>query len=491
MTMPSTSISNRRVDARGETRAQHEAPEGAFLGVTMVIILDGHKKPAGFTTEGHIRRLTEKHKAVIYRKFPCVAILTKADVRDFADVRSYRIKIDPGAKHTGIAVVCNETDEAVFFMQVEHRGEQVKKNVDKRRSSRRNRKNRETGYRRCKYKGGRGGFGSSRKEDWLPPSVKSTADNIVSWVRRLSRWINLTECSFEAVRFDTQLMDNPDIEGVEYQQGELFGYEVKEYLLDRYGHTCQYCGGSSGDRILEWEHIVPKSRGGSDSVKNATLSCRTCNMEKNDRRPDEWAAAIKAKPILTELDKARLEGIGNVLEGGAKVSNRYCAWTNSMRRYTERFLFGTFSDVECSSGGRTKYNRTSFGLPKDHHYDALCVGDVPEDGYTDRTGGYVLMVKATGRGSRLRGNVNACGIITVKYKNRAKTYNGFMTGDIVKADVPKEKHKGRWTGRITIRSSGSFGLVDGNGERHDINCKYMTVIQKADGYAYHYERRPA
>ena len=120
-------------------------------------------------------------------------------------------------------------------------------------------------------------------------------------------------------------MDDPDIEGVEYQQGELFGYEVKEYLLDRYGHTCQYCGGSSGDRILEWEHIVPKSRGGSDSVKNATLSCRTCNMEKNDRRPDEWAAAIKAKPILTELDKARLEGIGSVLEGGAKVSNRYCA----------------------------------------------------------------------------------------------------------------------------------------------------------------------
>ena len=148
-------------------------------------------------------------------------------------------------------------------------------------------------------------------------------------------------------------------------------------------------------------------------------------------------------------------------------------------------------DVECSSGGRTKYNRTSFGLPKDHHYDALCVGDVPEDGYTDRTGGYVFIVKATGRGSRLRGNVNACGIITVKYKNRAKTYNGFMTGDIVKADVPKGKHKGRWTGRITIRSSGSFGLVDGNGERHDINCKYMTVIQKADGYAYHYERRPA
>ena len=57
----------------------------------MVILLDRHKKPAGFTTEAHLRRLTEKHRAVIYRKFPCVAILMDADVREFDDVRSFRM----------------------------------------------------------------------------------------------------------------------------------------------------------------------------------------------------------------------------------------------------------------------------------------------------------------------------------------------------------------------------------------------------------------
>lgn len=456
----------------------------------MVILLDKHKKPAGFTTEAHLRRLMEKHQAVIYRKYPCVAILTKRDARDFKDIRSFRIKIDPGAKYTGISVVCNETGEVMLFMQIEHRGEQVKANLDTRKAARHNRRNRETEYRRCKYKRG-GEYDSKREEDYLPPSVKSTADNIINWVKRLSRWINLTRCSVEAVRFDTQLMDNPDIEGEEYQHGDLSGYELREYLLDKYGHICQYCGGMSEDGILEWEHITPRSRGGSDSVKNATLSCRSCNKEKGNKSPKEWADEINKKLVRTELDEARLKGIKSVIEGRVRRSDRYCAWVNSTRRYLEKNLFGLFEDVECSSGGRTKYNRIKLGLPKDHHFDALCVGNVPEDGFTDRTNGYVLIVQAKGRGSRLRGNLNKCGIIVTKYKTRSKTCKGFMSGDIVKASVPKGIHKGEYVGRITIRQSGNFGLVDTDGERHDISFKYMTVLQKADGYSYHYERRPA
>ena len=99
-------------------------------------------------------------------------------------------------------------------------------------------------------------------------------------MKKLRGFINITECSFEAVRFDSQLMDDPDISGREYQQGTLFGYELREYLLEHFRHTCQYCGGASGDSVLEWEHKIPKSRGGTDSIKNATLSCFTCNRDK-------------------------------------------------------------------------------------------------------------------------------------------------------------------------------------------------------------------
>lgn len=102
-------------------------------------------------------------------------------------------------------------------------------------------------------------YDSSREDGWLPPSIRSAADNVISWVRRLGRWINLTECSFEAVRFDTQLMEDPDIEGEEYQHGTLFGLEIKEYLMEKFGHTCQYCGGKAAIRYWNGNTCVQRA----------------------------------------------------------------------------------------------------------------------------------------------------------------------------------------------------------------------------------------
>ena len=124
--------------------------------------------------------------------------------------------------------------------------------------------------------------------------------------KRLSKLINIDSVVMEDVRIDTQLMDDPAIEGKAYQQGTLSGYELRQYLLDRYQHRCQYCGGISGDPVLEWEHKIPKSRGGSDSIKNATLACHTCNQEKGSLTPGEWAKKIQDKAKLTDLDRARL-----------------------------------------------------------------------------------------------------------------------------------------------------------------------------------------
>ena len=280
-------------------------------------------------------------------------------------------------------------------------------------------------------------------------------------------------------------MGNPDIEGVQYQQGELFGYEIKEYLLDKFGHVCQYCGGLSGDPILEWEHIVPKSRGGSNSVKNATLSCQTCNQEKGSRTPQEWKDAIKAKNKLAE---ARRKGIDNVLANKpAGVSNRYCAWVSASRRYVESALFAMFDTVECASGGRTKYNREKLGLPKDHHYDALCVGAVPEAGYKDLTNGYCFIAKAIGRGSRLRGQINKCGIITVKYPKGPKRRFGFQTGDIVRADVPKGKYAGTHVGRVMTRASGYFDIRKSDA-LVTTNYRNCIILQHDNGFMNFYKK---
>jgi hypothetical protein len=78
-------------------------------------------------------------------------------------------------------------------------------------------------------------------------------------VNRMRRLCPVGALSQELVRFDTQLMQNAEISGVEYQQGELAGYEVREYLLEKWGRMCAYC---EGEHVpLEIEHIIPKTRG--------------------------------------------------------------------------------------------------------------------------------------------------------------------------------------------------------------------------------------
>lgn len=221
----------------------------------MVITLDKHKHPLGVCTERRARILLGKRRACVYRYYPFTIIVKDTDIRDIVPKDEYQIKIDPGAKHTGIAVVCVNDNAVVFYQQIEHRGEQVKNNLDTRRATRRKRRNRETRYRKPKWgnkqlrKDAKLMYDTKRPNGWLPPSVMSVADNVIAWVVRLCRLFHITGCSFEAVRFDTQLLNNPNISGEAYQHGTLFGYEIKEYILDKYGHTCQYCNGASGDPV--------------------------------------------------------------------------------------------------------------------------------------------------------------------------------------------------------------------------------------------------
>src|SRR5207245_2361418 len=108
--------------------------------------------------------------------------------------------------------------------------------LDARRTQRRSRRHRQTRYRPARFANRR------RRTGWLPPSLNSRITNVLTWVARLRRASPVTVLVQELVKFDTQLMQNAEISGIEYQQGTLVGYEVREYLLEKGGRTCAYCG---------------------------------------------------------------------------------------------------------------------------------------------------------------------------------------------------------------------------------------------------------
>ena len=114
-----------------------------------------------------------------------------------------RIKLDPGSKTTGVAVIDDQSGEVVFAAKLSHRGHKIKDSLDGRRAIRRSRRNRKTRYRKARWQNRR------RKQGWLPPSLRSRIANVLTWVKRLSRFCHITSISLELVRFDMQLMENP------------------------------------------------------------------------------------------------------------------------------------------------------------------------------------------------------------------------------------------------------------------------------------------
>jgi hypothetical protein len=148
-------------------------------------------------------------------------IILKREVKH-PELKPLRVKLDPGSKTTGIAVVDDATGEVLFAAHLAHRGQAIKAALDARRALRRSRRNRKTRYRKPRFDNRK-----NRKAGWLPPSLESRIANIVTWVARLLRFCPIQAISMELVKFDLQQMENPEISGVEYQQGTLLGYEVR------------------------------------------------------------------------------------------------------------------------------------------------------------------------------------------------------------------------------------------------------------------------
>ena len=53
-------------------------------------------------------------------------------------------------------------------------------------------------------------------------------------------------------------------------------------VVRRDNHVCQVCFKYVPDNEVEFDHIIPYSKGGPTTVDNIRLLCRSCNREKSD-----------------------------------------------------------------------------------------------------------------------------------------------------------------------------------------------------------------
>ena len=154
--------------------------------------------------------------------------------------------------------------------------------------------------------------------------------------------------------------------------------------------------------------------------------------------------------------------------------------TSLVSRYLVGRLRQTGLPIFTGSGGRTKFNRQTLGLPKTHALDAACVGAVSSLKAWDMQS---LRIKATGRGSYQRTRPDSRGFPR-GYLTRTKTIHGFRTGDLVKAVVSTGKKAGTHMGRVAVRASGSFNIQTENGTIQGINWRHFRQVMRDDGYTY-------
>jgi hypothetical protein len=196
-----------------------------------VFVLDNSKKPLTPCLPVIARKLLNAGKAHVFRLYPFTIILKKTVDEQPEPIE---IRIDPGSKTTGIVLML--LTQVIWGAELTHRGQGIKSRLETRHAIRRSRRHRKTRYRQPRF------LNRTRPKGWLPPSLQHRVLTTMTWVNRLCKLAPIKSIAFELVNFDTQKMPNPEVSGVEYQQGELQGYEVREYLLEKWNRKCAYCG---------------------------------------------------------------------------------------------------------------------------------------------------------------------------------------------------------------------------------------------------------
>lgn len=291
----------------------------------------------------------------------------------------------------------------------------------------------------------------------------------MSLVTKLCRYAPVVAIHVEQVAFDTTAVAGVGQPGVREDPGAtLAGSEIREFLLAKWNRSCAYCDASAVP--LNIEHVRPRGRGGSDRVSNLVLACVPCNQAKGTQRVEEFLAH---RPD-------RLAGVIAQL----RRPLRDVAVMNATRHRLVEVLATLGVPVHAWPGGRTYWNRVVMELPKSHTPDALSVGflDHERGDQLVRVPAQILVVTSTGRGAYARTTPDRFGFPRLR-RPLAKILNGYATGDLVRAVVPRGKWVGTWVGRIAVRTSGQHRITTLTC-RFDVSDRNVTLLQRADGYSY-------
>lgn len=305
-----------------------------------IFVMNMRGDPLMPCTQKKARILLKEGKAVIYKYDPFTIQLTYATGETKQDCH---IGIDTGSKHIGMAITSE--NKVLFKGEIELR-QDVKSNIDTKHIYRRSRRNRKTRYRQPRF------LNRKRSDKWLPPSLQNRVDHTFHWIDTFCSLVSDPILHIEVGKFDTAKMINPEINGVDYQHGQTYGFfEERYFVFARDNYTCQCCG-KSKDKILQTHHIIYRSNGGTDRVDNLITVCTDCHTSKNHQKGGilyKWQEQHKKIKQYKEPP-----------------------FMNAIRKR----IFARYPNAHTTYGSETTPHRKELGLEKTHYNDAITISGI-------------------------------------------------------------------------------------------------------------------
>ena len=194
--------------------------------------------------------------------------------------------------------------------------------------------------------------------DWLTPTVNHLVQTHINLIKKIEKYLPITDVAIEVNRFAFMQMENPNINGLDFQNGPLKGFDdVKAAIREQQHGKCLMCKND----IEHFHHIVPRSKGGSDTIQNQAGLCKKCHAKVHT--DSEFLAKFKDKK-----------------EGLIKKYGALSALNQAVPFICKELIkiYGV-EHVHFCTGKDTSLIRSSLGYEKTkenqmHEVDAYCIG---------------------------------------------------------------------------------------------------------------------
>lgn len=354
--------------------------------MTIVYILNKSGEPLMPTKKlGKVKRLLKLGMAVAVNNNP-FTIKLKYDTTNYT--QELTLGIDPGRENIGLAV-SDKNNNCLFQCTAKTDNKQIKKRMEDRKAFRSSRKrykrikkqrkaiknntaiqNGEDNILRfkkqCKSKtisypgmnesithkviqGKEAKFNNrTRPEGWITPSARNLIQIHSGLVKKIQKILPITNIIIECNTFDFQKLENQNIKVWQYSKGPLYGFkDYKEYINFEQSGKCILCNNS----IEHYHHIIHKSKGGSNTIKNFVGLCNSCHTKVHNDSDYEQ-----------ELLK---------LKSGLKQQHKISLLNSCMHLIIEEL--NKLLPITITDGKITKNIRDNFSLNKTHCNDAYCI----------------------------------------------------------------------------------------------------------------------